>query len=312
MRFIDMYLSRVPIRPKYCSNAIVLKGISLLLFVLFFSSYSLAVDIVRMNQAKSLLDIKTRYKTEILELALRSSESVYGPYKIVTKGPATTINRAILEVSKGTTINAFMAITTAEWEKKTLAIRIPLRRGLLKYRLLAVNKNNLAAFATINSLDDLKKLKVGLRRGWATTSIMKAHGFNVIEATTYKGVFQMLASGRVDYIPRGVNEVYHELETLKHELPNLAIEGRLALAIPAPYYLFISPSEPRLAQRLTYGLEAMVKNNSLGDVFYQYYADDIEKARLSERQVMAIENPYLPDETPLERLNLWFEHDLKE
>jgi len=265
-----------------------------------------------MNQAKSLLDTKTLYKSEVLELALRSSENIYGPYKIVTKGPATTISRAIVEVNKGTTINTFMAITTAEWEKETLAIRIPLRRGLLKYRLLAVNKNNLAAFANINTVDDLKKLKVGLRRGWATTSIMKAHGFNVVEATTYKGVFQMLASGRVDYIPRGVNEIYHELETLKHELPSLTIEGKLALAIPAPYYLFISPSEQRLAQRLTYGLEEMVKNNSLRDVFYKYYADDIEKAQLFERKVIPIENSFLPDETPLERLNLWFEHDVKE
>jgi len=278
-------------------------------FWLLFSSCCLAVDIVRMNQAKSVKDIQTRYKVEILQSALHFSKALYGPYQIITQGPATTIDRAILEVKKGTEINTFMAITTAEWEHKTLPIRIPIRRGLLKYRLLAINNDSIETFKNIKTLDALKKLKVGLRRGWATMNIMKAQGFNIVEANNYEGLFHMLSSGRIDYIPRGINEIYHELDTRKEKLPNLIVEQHLALAIPAPFYIFVSPSEPRLRERLKHGLEIMVKNRSLHDIFYKYYGDDIAKANISERNVIAIDNLYLHDKTPFNRKELWFEND---
>jgi len=174
---------------------------------------------------------------------------------------------------------------------------------------LAINKDNSLIFKKIKTVDELKKLRVGLRRGWATMNIMKAQGFNIVEANNYEGLFHMLSSGRIDYIPRGINEIYHELDKRKEKLPNLLVEENIALAIPAPFYIFVSPTEPKLAERLEYGLEIIVKNKVLHDIFYKYYGKDIAKSNLSKRNTFVIDNPYLPDKTPLKRKELWFEND---
>lgn len=98
------------------------------------------------------------------------------------------------------------------------------------------------------------------------------------------------------------------LRKLSH--PNLVVEPHLVLYIPAPYYIFISPKAPKLAQRIEEGLELMIANGSLEKIFYQYYADNIKQSNLLKRRVIMIGNPFLPVETPLARKALWFENDL--
>lgn len=285
----------------------IMVAVSVILLII--SQPSLGLDTVRVNKGKSRSDLQTRYKMDIVNRALSITEPIYGPYEILTQGPATSINRAILEVKSGKTINTFFAITTPKWEENTLPIRIPIRRGILNFRLLAINSEKLSLFNDIRTLDELKKLKVGLRSGWATTRILKEQGFNVVEANTYMGLFYMLSSGRVDYIPRGMNEVYGELERLNVELPNLMIEPSIALHIPAPFYIFVSPNEKRLAERLTMGLEKMVENRELHDIFDRYYAENLKKTAIEKRHLLYIKNSHLPVKTPLGRKELWFEHD---
>ncbi|WP_440875739.1 substrate-binding periplasmic protein [Thalassotalea sp. PLHSN55] len=277
--------------------------------MLFNTTYALAIDIVRVNKGKSRSSIQTQYKMEILHSALRLTEATYGAYDIVTQGPATSIDRAILEVNSGQTINTFFAITTNKWEHYTTAIRIPIRRGILNYRLLFTTEEKLKHFENIKTLDQLKQLKIGLRSGWATTHLLKEQGFKVVEANTYDGLFYMLSSGRVDYIPRGINEIYTELARHQSELTNLVIEPTIALHIPAPFYIFVSPNEKRLAQRLTTGLEMMVNNQQLQQIFNRYYAKHVANAKLNTRQLFNINNPNLPTKTPLKRKELWFEYD---
>lgn len=267
---------------------------------------TLAKDVVRINKGQ---DSHTQYKMIILQTALAVTEKKYGDYEVIINGPPTTIKRAIMEIKSGNTINAFMAVTTPAWEKNTLVIRIPVRRGILNYRLLSVHKNNLDKFANVHTLDDLKKLQGGVRIGWATTAVLKSHAFKLFEANTLRGLYHMLENNRVDYIPRGANEIYNELLLRKNSHPNLVVEPSLALYIPAPYYIFISPKEAKLAQRIEEGLELMIADGSLERIFYQHYADNIKRANLANRRIITIGNPFLPVETPLARKELWFEND---
>ena len=283
----------------------------IVLFLFCFSSFSFALDVIKINHDKSPSDSRTLYKIDILNKVMMATQEKYGPYKIVMQGPATTSSRAILEVISGETINTFLAITTEEWEKNTLAIRIPVRRGILNYRFLATTEEKLPLFENIKSVDDLKDLKLGIKSGWVTTDILKKEGFNVFEANSYEGLFYMLSTGRIDYFPRGANEIYTELALRSDKLKNLRIEPHLALYIPAPYYFFISPHNKKLAQRIKEGLEIIVKNKVLKHVFEQYYGDSIQKLNVSERKLLVIGNPTLSDKTPLERKDFWFENDIK-
>lgn len=287
-----------------------IKNKALMAFILLNVSFpSMAIDVIRINHDVSPTDSRTLYKIDILNKVMQATKDKYGAYKIIMQGPATTSSRAILEVKSGETINTFLAITTKEWENNTLPIRIPVRRGVLSYRLLTTTDEKLDLFKDIKSVDDLKKLKVGIKSGWVTTQILKDKGFNVFEANSYEGLFYMLSSGRIDYFPRGVNEAYKEVALRKSKLKNLTVESDLALYIPAPYYFFVSPHNKKLAQRIKEGLEIIIANKVLNEVFEQYYGEDLRKSRLNERRLLNIGNPTLSEKTPFGRKELWLEHD---
>lgn len=174
----------------------------LILISFFLPFLILGKDVVRINKGQ---DSHTHYKMEVLEEALTATQEKYGDFEIVINGPHTTIKRAIMEIKSGTSINTFMAVTTPEWEKNTIAIRIPVRRGILNYRLLSVHKNNIDKFSNVQTIDDLKSLLGGVKIGWATTAILKTQNFNLFEANSLKGLYHMLENNRIDYIPRGAN-----------------------------------------------------------------------------------------------------------
>ncbi|MBO1256106.1 hypothetical protein J3L16_10455 [Alteromonas sp. 5E99-2] len=76
----------------------------------------------------------------------------------------------------------------------------------------AIHKKNLHKFAKVSTLDDLKRLARGVRSGWATTKILKDSGLSTFELTTLNGLYNMLDNDAIDYIPRGINEIYGEIE----------------------------------------------------------------------------------------------------
>ena len=89
--------------------------------------------------------------------------------------------------------------------------------------------------------------RIGLGSQWSTTKILRAAGFNVVAGSSYDGLFWMLDHDRFDVFPRGVNEIFQEIEARRDSLPNLMIEPSLALYVPTPYYFFVSPQTPRLS-----------------------------------------------------------------
>lgn len=271
----------------------------------------LAVEIIKANLGQIANDVRTLYKMEVLEQALSLTEEKYGPFKIIPSALLTRTNRAIIEVKSGKNTNVFIALTTNEWEEKTIPIRIPIRRGILDYRLLLIHKDNVENFKNIQSLSDFKPYEMGLLSGWATAEVMKdQEDLKVSNYNAYNGLFYMLATKRIDYIPRGINEIYDELEFYGKSMKNLVVAPGVALYIPAPTYIFVSPSAPRIAERLKEGVEMMVENKMLESIFNRFYSEKIAKADLGNRTIIKIENPGLPPLTPLDNKKLWWKPDL--
>lgn len=263
-------------------------------------------DIIKYEKGQSLLDVRILYKKEILKATLDHTTEKYGAYKITTDAPIMNTLQAMNQMKSGNKLNVFIALTNPKWEEITIPIRIPIRKGLLSYRLLLINKKDLNLYRNIESLDQLKLLKVGLQKGWTTTKILKASNFDVITGTNYDGLFLMLNNNRFNFLPRGVNEIYSELEQRKDKLSNIMIEPNLALYILSPTYIFVSLDFPEIAKRIKEGLELMIMDGTLDDIFHRYYDAYIKKADLTNRLIIKIDNPYLPSETPLDRTELWF------
>lgn len=273
----------------------------------FSNTQKLPIDTVRMNTGAQDNDLRARYRGLVLKKALDATIDEFGPYEIKIIELPTTVSRALIEVESGQTINLFIGVTTKEWEARTNVIRIPIRRGIVSYRLLAVHKDNVKKFENVQTLDDLKSLSAGLRVGWATTKVLAKQNFQYFELRALGGLYNMLNNNAIDYIPRGINEIYDEIDARQ---PNdIVVEPNIALLLQSPTYIMVSPSETRLATRIETGLEKMVKEGSLKRIFDDFFAENLAKANIASRRILVIDNPEQPNTIPFDREELWFFND---
>ena len=250
-------------------------------------------------------DPRWTYPKAVLTTALQKTEAEFGPWRLNLSAPYMSRDRALQMLKEGKLINLHIAPTRSDWEEQVLPIRIPIRKGLLGYRLLLIHTDNRQKLADLTTLEELKELSTGLHSQWSITKALQALGFKIIEGSSYEGLFAMLHTRRFAYFIRGVNEIFGEFELRRNSLPNLMIEPSKALYLPLPTYFFVSPKAPRLAERLQAGLEQMLADGSLERLFEQYHGEHIRKARLQERQIFLLPNPLLSAETPLDDQRLW-------
>lgn len=267
----------------------------------------LAEDIIRIYKPDSEMDQRHLYNNAVLSESLEKTIQGYGEYRIEALRTASQRDRSLVDLIAGQIINVHIVPTQNEWEEKAIPIRIPIQKGILGYRLFLIKRQDLEKFSHINSMDELKALRAGLRQQWSTTRSMEALGFNVITGSDYEGLFLMLISGRFDYFPRGVNEIFIEFSRRNKSLPDMAIEQSKALYLPMPTYVFVSPKYPKLAERIEVGLWKIIKDGSFDQLFWKYHKSDIQQAALAQRQIFTVDNPFLSPETPFDRKELWLD-----
>lgn len=279
--------------------------------VLLFSFSSHSTDIIKLTRAESALDLRTQYTHAVLKEALEVSSEKYGPYKIEFLVDVLTSQKKIIALHDGDKINLAMAMASADWEYLSIPIRIPIRRGIANYRLLTINKKNAEIFKEITTKQQLKALTVGVQKDWVLKDILESEEFNLVESGSYDGVFKMLNHQRFDYVPRGIYEAYDEILLREKELPNLMVEPKLALYIPQPYYIFVSPKFPNIAERIEFGLETMIAQGTLQQMLQDHYGYFLKKADIANRTIINIGNKQLTKNTPFNRKELWLNFDLE-
>ncbi|MEO9947227.1 MAG: hypothetical protein ABJH28_16030 [Paraglaciecola sp.] len=287
---------------------LVRKTILLYLMSLSLSTHA-SIDIIRTGHQQFAKDINQEYNFRILEAALKITEPEFGAYKIMVYGDGSIPKKRALNqiLKKDGFFNVVLVTTQPEWEEKAIPIRIPIRMGLLSYRLLLVHKDNADKFSQLNTIEALKPISVGLRKSWSTWEVMQEQGFNVVNSYTYNSLFAMLEKKRFDYIPRGVYEVFEEVEFQSQANPNIMIEPHIVMVLPTPYYAFVSPHAPRIAKRLNAGLEMMMEKGIIRDMLELHYGYAIEQAKVNSRTVIQVENKTLSDETPLDKKHYWLD-----
>lgn len=261
----------------------------LLLTVFAFKVY--AVDIVKL-QLQQYSKNKAAHNSDVIQRALEITEPEYGEFDLQQVEITMSGGRMIHSGLSGKLVNTLILPGNAKWDKQHIAIRIPIRLGLLSYRLLLINKADLSKFEKINTLQEVKNLTAGLTNYWETTKIFKQDGYKVMETGHFNGLFLMLDKHRFDYLPRSIYEIYAELDARKDRLENVVIEPTIALNIPMLSYVYVSPSEPRIAKRIKSGLQKLIANGELKELLYKHYGEDITRANLPGRKIFTIENNY--------------------
>ena len=260
------------------------------------------------NAPESVNDKRYEYHWEILKTALEKTKNKYGPY-LMKRAQTMTEKRQLFELSNDAQALTVMFLDTKpDFEKKLLAIHIPVDKNLCGYRVLLIRKEDQKKFEDIKELKDLKKMCIGLGYGWIDVDILRSNKFNVMTGSNYEGLFKMLVNKRFDAFSRSAVEVLDEYEERKENLKTLKIEDSLLLYYPLPMYFWFSKKEKGklLAQRAHEGMEIMLKDGTYDRIFLKFHGAKTEKLHLKKRRIFKITNPYLVAETPFQDKRLWY------
>lgn len=242
---------------------------------------------------------------EILQAALEKTTAEFGPFELAPSKQKMNEERYLNELKNGQIVNIAWSSTSIEKESSLLPLRIPLRKGILGYRVALVSKENQAKIDQVQSLNDLKKLTIGQGTGWGDVKLYEANGFNVTTAK-YDDLFKMTGAGKFDLFPRGISEAFAEYEQHAKSEPNLTIEKNMLIYYPWPYYFFFNRSDTALQKRVEAGIRKMIKDGSFDAIFKKYNGKAIEQANFKGRKIYRIKNELLPKETPYSDTSLWF------
>lgn len=244
---------------------------------------------------------RKEYMEALLMMALSYSNK---QYVIEDRGDKCSQPRQIEDIISGN-LSFMWAGTTPELEERLHPIRYPLFKGLLGHRIFVIRQGDQHLFDQIDTLEELRKVRLGQGRMWSDTQILEAAGMRVIKTNAYENLFPMLEGGRFDAFPRGASEPW--VEVVQWADLKLTVEKKLAIVYPMPAYFFVSKDNITLARDIETGFEKALKDGSFDRVFF---ADsEIQKvlslANLANRRLFRINNPFLSPKTPLDRQELW-------
>jgi hypothetical protein len=244
-------------------------------------------------------DARGAYPLALLRLALDRSGR---RYQLEVSPLRTTQARSLRLLAKGGDLDVVWTVTSKSREMQLRPIRIPIDRGLIGWRVLLVRRGEESRLAGVQSTRELSRFLGGQGHDWPDLAILRANGLRVRGAPTYASLFAMLARGHIDYFPRGFDEVATELSAR----PALAIQPGLLLHYPSAMYFFVNKADGGLADAIQTGLEKCLRDGSFSRLFDQAYDPAIKAGQVWSRRIIELDNPELPDLTPLKRLDLWY------
>lgn len=232
------------------------------------------------------------YRWKLLELALAHADGAAAP-ALQPYAEEVTQNRGMLLLQSGA-IDVVALGTNAEREAKMMPVRIDILRGIVGLRLLLIRAADQPRIAAMDEWAMRDVMVFGLNSQWADLPILRANGFSVTTANDHENLFGMLAAGRFDAFPRGLNEAQRELDAHRARYPQLALEKSKALYFPYPVYFWVRRENGQLARRIERGLRMALADGSFRRLFETYHALEIASLKRERRQVIMLANPVLP------------------
>jgi hypothetical protein len=268
-------------------------GICLLLLCLPMLSNA-SHDVI-FNKPLSPFDPRYAYTYELMELIFKATPE-YPSAQVKTSAMNMTRSRIFHELKKGKLLNVVAEAPQEQWDSSLIAVPIPIRKGIQGFRVFIIKDKNRDKLSQVDSLQNLTALYTGSGYQWSTRLAMEQAGFFVVTANGYESLFGMLSKQRFTTFGRGINEAYQEIESHAALYPNFVVDNHILLEIPLATYFYVSPSFPKIADRIKVGLLRLIENGDFDRFFYQKYCSDILKANMSERLHFKIDNPQISRE----------------
>ncbi len=259
-----------------------------------------AKAVLRIAMGRDLNDRRYDFALELLRLVLEASgRSV--EFQQVGGLSQLRMERELVEGN----LDIGMLPTVGERAAGVLPVRVPIRRGLLGVRLLLARRQNLSALAAVKTLQELKTgFTLGYGNDWFDLEAMRALGFRVVTGSTYTGLFQMLAAGRFDFLSRGVNEVWAEVDNPALVSRDLAIVPGLALYQPLDDYFHVGTASTEWAPLLQQGFAVVLRDGRYARLFQKHFASAFQRAGMAQRRVLLLTGYGVEPGTPIEQFDV--------
>jgi hypothetical protein len=262
---------------------------------------------IRVPKPRSEHDVSQQYYVALLRKALQKA-AAGRPLPDILPVAEMEQGRAVRELQKGQIIDLFWMGTDRDKEQQLRAIRIPLERGLMGFRMLTIRRSQVEEFNQISSLQQLRKLTACQGLSWPDTKILQSAGLKVQTSPVYENLFKQVNAGRCDYFPRGLHEGQTELRERAALYPDLVRYPNLMLHYPFAIYFFTGKQNETLAQWIEQGLEMMITDGELLAHMQQHplTAHVFPLSQFSMQHWLELKNPGLsPDTRNLDR-RYWF------
>lgn len=248
------------------------------------------------------------YFQTLLEMALRNTVDEFGEFEIHHAATHYLQSEAANYLRRGKEVDVIWVMTSQKQEAQLAPIRIPLFKGLLGYRVPVVQSKNHDIFAHVSGFAELMSFTAGQGIDWPDTEIMAYNGLTVVGISHYADIYTLLVNGKIDYYPRGIIEVWKELESVAPE--GVTVDPYILLQYRAPLYFFVHPDNHVLIERLTKGLLLAIERGEFDEWFYAFFrVDDIlNRLNIANRKIILIENPQLTPMTPTDE-KFWLDPD---
>lgn len=250
---------------------------------------------LRFPAGRDANDARDSSVEDLLALLLRA----VGRRLEVQRVPGLTQPRRLIELQAGR-LDVAIVSSVSPLLSGLRVLRQPLRRGLLGLRLILTRPERAPGFAKLRQLDELRRWRLGYGADWADLPQMQALGLDVVPVSSYSGMFRMLEQGRIDWMHRGVNEVWAELDHPTLVPSGLVVVPDVALFFPLDDYFCVSPHHPELLPLLEQGFARVLQDGRYAQWFRQHFGRGLERAGLAQRQVLNLAGYGVPPGTPLQ------------
>lgn len=261
---------------------------------------------IQVPKARSVHDVSYDYYFGLLKRALQlGAHGRTLPNIVVTLDMEQ--GRAVRELAVHRSIDLVWMGTDARKEQQLRPIRIPLERGLMRFRKFTIHHDFAGNLDQVSSLKPLQKLITCQGLDWPDNQVLSHAGFTLMTSPVYENLFKQVNARRCDLFPRGLHEGEAELRERQQLYPALQRYQDIMLHYPFGIYFFTSKDNETLALWLEDGLRQMTESGELLRYMQQHpltaHVFPLSKHRSS--RWFELSNPDLPTEAVQDR-RYWF------